>query len=263
MAITPCCARLQELVQSDFARSVLVQNHALSLVTGSATSSADLHISAATVGDFIPNGYSRDLVATGGARVVRDRSTFSTTARFFTQQTGTGTSPLLADTRIDTSIKSFAPPSTSPQSIREYTLGSTATFAQNDRWTHTVVAGVDGYSLANVQTSVSPVTTVADSALRAAEGGANRGTIRASSVVRLGDDTDMMKGTLTMSAEQGLLRATTTTYETALPNAHGALPRLQPTEVVTWQNNTGLTTQASASLSNVVVRQRRHSPRAR
>ena len=31
---------------------------------------------------------------------------------------------------------------------------------------------------------------------------------------------------------------------------YGALPRLRPTDVVTWQNNTGLTTQASASLDN-------------
>lgn len=237
------------LVESDFARGVVAQNHALSLVTGSPTSSADLHISGGTVGDFIPNGFSRDLVATGGARVIRDGSTFSATARFFTQQTGSGTSPLLSRPLVDTSNHTFAP-STAPQSIQEYTLGTSATFAPNDRWTHSIVAGVDGYSLANVQTSLGPVTTVADSALRAAQGGAERGTIRASSVLRLGDG-DATKATLTFSAEQGLLHATSTTYETtpASPE-HGAPQRLQPTEAVYWQNNTGLTTQAAASLDN-------------
>src|SRR5262249_36368401 len=154
-------------VQSDYARGVLAQNHALSLVTGSATSSADLHIDAGTVGDFIPNGYSRDLVATGGARFIGERSTFSAPARFFTQQAGSATSPLLPQAHVDSTGKAVAPQSTLPQSIREYTLGTNATFSPNDRWTHSIVAGIDGYSLANVQTSVSPISSAADSALRA------------------------------------------------------------------------------------------------
>jgi len=237
-------------VQSDFSRGVLAQNHSLSLVTGSPSGSADLHMSAGTVGDFIPNGYSRNLLATGGARMIRDRATFSVTGRFFTQQTGSGTSPLLAPRPVDTvEMRSFATPNTSPQSVREYTLGTSASFAPNDRWTHSVVAGVDGYSLANVQ--MSPISTVADSALRAAQGGAARGTLRASSVLHLGDS-EATKATLTFSAEQGLLRATSKTYDMMSMGGgmRGTPPRFPTTEVANWQSNTGLTTQAAASLNN-------------
>ena len=74
------------MVQSDFARGVLAQNHELTLVTGSSTGSADLHVSGGTVGDFIPNGYSRELLATGSARMVGERSTLSATGRFFTHR---------------------------------------------------------------------------------------------------------------------------------------------------------------------------------
>src|SRR6185437_13902337 len=50
----------------------------------------------------------------------------------------------------------------------------------------TIVAGVDGYSLANVQTSAAPIQTAADSALRAAQGSAARATVRLTSVLRAG-----------------------------------------------------------------------------
>lgn len=239
------------LVQSDFARGVLAQSHALSLVAGSPTQSADLHISGNTVGDFIPNGFSRDFDATGGARIVRDRTTLSASARFFTQEAGSGRSPLLSSPALDSSTR--ASYNAAPQSVRQYTLATNASFAPNDRWTHSLVAGVDGYSLANVQTSVWPGANVADSALRAAQGGAARGTLRASSVLRLGES-DATNTTITFSAEQGLLRAASTTYEAKyeaeVPSGHFAMPKVQPTRAVTWQNNTGFTTQASASLDN-------------
>ena len=82
------------------------------------------------------------------------------------------------------------PPTAAPQSIHEYTLGTTATFAPSDRWTHSAVVGIDGYQLANVQTNLGPIASVADLArCEPRKVAAARGTIRASSVLHLATST--------------------------------------------------------------------------
>ena len=86
------------LVQSDFARErrsrrtrALARHRIEHALGGSARRPAG------TVGEFIPNGYSRDLVAQRRrSRRFASGATFSATARFFTQQTGSATSPLLS-----------------------------------------------------------------------------------------------------------------------------------------------------------------------
>ena len=235
------------LVQSDFAHGVIAQSHSLALVTGTSTRSADLHVSANTVGDFIPNGYSRDLLATGSARVIRDRSTFSATGRFFTQEAGGATSPLLRQALADSSPM-FPRGNMAPQSVREYTLATTSTFAPNNRWTHTLVAGIDGYQLANVQASLAPITTVTDSALRAAQGGAARATLRATSAVRFGGESPT-RATLSFSLEHGIYAGQSDDLE-MMTIGRGGFPHPQLGGVGIWQSNTGLTTQATAALAN-------------
>src|SRR6185437_2602684 len=82
----------------------------------------------------------------------------------------------------------------------------------------TIVAGVDGYSLANVQTSAAPIQTAADSALRAAQGSAARATVRLSSVLRAGGD-GPLRGTFTFAADHSSLRSTTTAWPAMLGGA--------------------------------------------
>ena len=243
--------------QSAFTHDVLAQDHALSIVSGTITRSADLHVSGGSMGAFIPDGYSRNLTASGSARIVGTNSTLAATARFFMEQAGTPNSPLL--TASGPRAIGVAPADSvlarqsadAPQSVREYTLGTTGTFVAGTRWTHSLVAGVDGYRLANAETNLTPFQSPADSALRAAEGGADRGTLRASSVLRLAG-TESSRATLTFSAEHTVLRETsvrnTTTYATGKPWIMP--PSLEMTDFVTWQNSSGFTTQANAAYDN-------------
>ena len=254
------------LVQSDFARrNTLAQSHSLSLVTGTDTRSADLHLSASTVGDFIPGGYSRDFMATGSTRLVGSRYTLSGTARYFTQEAGSPSSPLVVQPPVS-GVSQFMSPDTLPQSVHQYTLGANGTFAANDRWTHSATVGIDGYSLANAKASTTPIPSVAlqDSALRAAEGSAIRGTARVSSAVRV-SDSDALRATLTFSAEHGVFRSVSraempvasTLPATGLIGSTmmfggGATSRSEPRQMVLWQNNTGISTQANASFNDML-----------
>jgi outer membrane receptor protein involved in Fe transport len=257
------------MTQSAFAHNVLTQEHSLSLTSGSSTSSADLNITGGSTGDFVPNGYSRDLLATASARRIGERATFSGTARVFTETAGAATSPLLArysSNPLDTSgaMHALAQQPTSPQSIHEYTLATSATIASSERWTHMFVAGIDGYRLANVETSFTAIPSMADSALRAAQGGADRATFRASSVYQLNGG-EPTHATFTMSAEHAVLREATQYGELVEASEHAPRPSMRAyragspvtttnpagvTNVVGWQNSTGVTGQLNAALDD-------------
>jgi iron complex outermembrane receptor protein len=237
--------------QSQYGRDVLTQDHTLSLVAGSSTKSADLHIEAGGMGSFVPDGYSQNLAATGGARFVGSRGTLSTTVRLFTQRAGSPDSPLVAVHTLPSDSANNA-----PQSVTEYTVGVTGTLDGGNHWLHSFVAGVDGYNLANVQTNFTPVPSVADSALRAAQGSAARGTLRASSVLELGSG-GATHGSLTFSAEHAMLRVSSlglTTMVGPNPSDHSG-PGTTTTAYlpkVTWQSSTGITTQANAAFDNTL-----------
>ena len=242
--------------QSQYGRDVLTQDHTLSLVAGSSTKSADLHVEAGGMGSFVPDGYSRNLTATGGARFVGTRGTLSTTVRLFTQRAGSPDSPLV----VVPSPPADSSRNNVPQSVTEYTVGVTGTLdgggAGGSHWLHSFVAGIDGYNLANVQTNLTPVPSVVDSALRAAQGSAARGTLRASSVLQLGSG-GATHGSLTFSAEHAMLRvssvgstATIGPNETSHSGPGSTSTAYLPK--VTWQSSTGVTTQANAAFDNIL-----------
>ena len=238
--------------QSQYGRDVITQDHTLSLVAGSSTRSADLHVEAGGMGSFVPDGYSQNLTATGGARFVGTRGTLNTTVRLFTQRAGSPDSPLVAVH----SLPSDSSSNNAPQSVTEYTVGVTGTLDGGNHWLHSFVAGIDGYNLANVQTNFTPVPSVADSALRAAQGSAARGTLRASSVLELGSG-GPTHGSLTFSAEHAMLRVSslgTTTMVGPNPSEHSGPGTTTTTYLpkVTWQSSTGVTTQANAAFDNVL-----------
>jgi len=239
--------------QSQYGRDVLTQDHSLSLVAGSSTRSADLHVEAGGMGSFVPDGYSRNLTATGGARFVGTRGTLSTTVRLFTQRAGSPDSPLVVVPSPPTSDSSR---NNAPQSATQYTVGVTGTLDGGDRWLHSFVAGIDGYNLANVQTNFTPVPSVADSALRAAQGSAARGTLRASSVLQLGSG-GPTHGSLTFSAEHAMLRVSSVGSTTEIgPNSSShdgpGTTSIAYSPKVTWQSSTGITTQANAAFNNIL-----------
>jgi iron complex outermembrane receptor protein len=239
------------LMQSDFSRGVLTQNHALSFATGTGLRSADLNVSGGSVGDFIPNGFNKNLNASATARTVGERTTLSATARYFMEQAGSAGSPLLTRPAIpsdDSTTRSFSG-SLPPQSIQEYTLGTNATYTASDRVTHSATIGVDGYRLSNVQMNTAPIISPADSALLRARGGADRATFRGTSVMKLvtGESTQV---NLTLSAEHGLFRATTPESEPTGINDHGVPGPLAERMVSRWETSSGVAGQANASFDN-------------
>ena len=236
--------------QSAFSHNVLAQDHALAMAAGNSTRSADLHVEAGSMGAYVPDGSSRQLMATGAARIVGDRATFSSTARLYVEQAGAANSPLTRVPTTDPDAASSTAGTKSPQSVSEYTFGTSATVRGDERWTHTFVAGIDGYRLSNVQTNYTPVPSAVDSALRAAQGGADRGTVRASSVVRLRAD-DATRATLTLSAEHALLRVNSLVPAAPegphMPGSETTVDR----SVTAWQNSTGMSTQLNVALDDL------------
>ena len=255
------------VTQSAFSHNALSQQHDLSLFAGTNTGSADLHVSGSTTGAFIPNAYSRDLLANGSARYVGQNSTVTATARFFAQEAGSASSPLL--TSRPSSPTGLTEQNTSPQSVREYTVGTNASYSASDRWTHTLVAGIDGYRLANVESSFTPIPRGADSALRAAEGHADRATIRATSILNL-RSLEPTRLSLTMSAEHSALHEVTETRAMGLsspppvqtrrapynigsvPNGVDGTTNFVRQQLTSWQNSTGLTGSATAAIQNTL-----------
>jgi iron complex outermembrane recepter protein len=238
--------------ESAYAHDVLAQDHTLTLVSGSSTRSADLHVDAGSMGAFVPDGYSRQLLANGAARIVGTTGTLSSTARLYVEQAGAGNSLLTMNRPAvsDDSLSASQTASKSPQSVTEYTLGTTATLYGDERWTHTFVAGVDGYRLTNVQTNYTPVPSVLDSALRAAQGGADRATIRASSVMSInaGEPT---RATVTFSAEHAALRLSALEANRMLSADREPHVSYVEQNATTWQSSTGLSTQLNVAVDDL------------
>ncbi len=195
------------------AGNVLAQNHSLSLRTGNGVRSARLGVTLNTLGAFIPNAYSRQLAANGGVRFVAARSVVTGTFRLFAQDAHTPFSPLLSG--LTTGVSSAAD-SIDRQSVVQYTVGAVATFRPGDRWTQSVVAGFDGYKLKSGTVLDGAFPSATDSALRAAQGNAIRGTVRASTVGQFGNP-DAASATVTLAAETSVIRDHT---DTAAPFAY-------------------------------------------
>lgn len=233
---------------------VLVQEHALDLRGGDDLRSSALSLSVGSVGSYVPGGGSWDARGDGGFRLIGARSMLTGTARFFAKEAGQGANPLIAPSQspiVPQSERESWRDGRSPdrdrlaghgatltsQSIREYTLGTTASLYANETWTHALTLGVDGYRLSGDAFSLlAPIPSAADSALRAARGGADRATVRASSEGHFGSASGAAT-TLTVAAEHSVLsqRSDGASLGERLPSYAG------------WQASTGLVGQVDAS----------------
>jgi outer membrane receptor protein involved in Fe transport len=241
--------------QSNFADDVLSQEHALSLFTGTSTRSADLHVSAGSIGSFVPNGYSRDFMATGSTRFVGATGSWSNTARLLVERAGTPNSPLVPQLQRAGGDTTSVGAVDVPQAVTQYTLGTTGTTTIDDEWTFSAVGGIDGYRLRNVQTNFTPIPSSLDSALRAAQGGADRGTIRVSGVYHANTSPNF-RSTLTLSGEHATLRLSTQqTVPVTVPPSSRMSGTPTPTStqhVVSWQNSTGVAAQSNIAVKNSI-----------
>jgi iron complex outermembrane receptor protein len=93
---------------------------------------------------------------------------------------------------------------TTPESVREYTVGGSTTITQSERWTHALVAGFDGSRVSNLADYHTPLPSATGPDLGSAGGSANLVTLRASSVAKLGD-AENIGANLTFSGETSLL----------------------------------------------------------
>ena len=260
------------LSHSAFAsRPVLVQEHTVGLRRGTDLRSSALSLTIGSVGSYVPGGQSWNARGDGGFRVVGARSMLTGTARFYAKDAGVGTSPLLANmangangapalSEVGTPMShdqwlGGGPPETdrslshdmpqASQSIREYTLGTTASFSASERWSHTFTAGIDGYRLGgDPTTSLIPFSSAAESALRAARGGADRLTLRAATEGRFGSPVGTA-ATLSVAAEHSSLEQRSVTNDA--PSLGGSLRQFAG-----WQGNTGLVSQLDASWRGVL-----------
>ena len=229
----------------------------LTLRAGTNVKSAGLAVTYGQTGALFPSSESTQLAATGDARIVSARETFTMSARLFDKSAGTGRNPLIpiapafAPQPVDGRAPAASVSSDPSQAVRQYTLSSAAAFATEGRWTHTLLAGIDGYRLDNVADATNPVPSPLDSALRAAQGNGDRVTLRASSVAHFGDE-GLPQATLTVGVEQSVLRqAGTVMYR--VPGGAGdryftAVDRL----VETWNHNTGVLSQVSTSIADAL-----------
>ena len=228
---------------SDYAPSgAFLQEHTVSLRAGSAERSAGAVMALNTTGAIVPGGNTVQFSTDAGARLVTSRTIVSSTARLWLVRAAAPVNPVLRGvTQTMPGLGMLAPDST--QAITQYTLGGTVTHAPDAAWTHTLTAGVDGYRLRGLAVDFVPVPSALDSAMRATRGGADKGTLRATSVRRIGIG-DATSATLTLNADAALLRDATIAGAVALPvTPSGRLA--QPMDAVRWLSTAGIGLQAA------------------
>ena len=236
------------LANSAFSQGpVFGQEHLFKLRAGSNTQSAGLNVTLGEDGAYLPGAFSHRLGVQGSARQVGSHTIATATLRFFAEEAAQPTSPLLSASSQALDGEAGGPVSLagSPdaQSVVQYTLGTNVRFLPDSRWTHSLTAGIDGYTLNGVTVNGTPLPTPADSALLAARGSATRGSLRWSSVRRF-DLGSNVSADFTFAADQSVLRQVTTNPTTG-ENEDRYAPA---TGVIDWRSITGASALASATL---------------
>ena len=205
-------------------------------------------------GAVFPSSQSRQLSLVGDGRAVTAGATLSASARLFDKSAGTGDNPLLGAIPTDGSssgpgsgISSASLGRDVPQRVRLFTLGGSALLAPHGVWTTTLLAGMDGYRLRNVADATSPFPAVVDGDAAASRSGAERATLRASSVAQLGASALFPASTLTLSVEHSVLRQTSTVTSVTAPQSGQRYSMAVDQLAETWNRNTGALAQLSTS----------------
>jgi outer membrane receptor protein involved in Fe transport len=232
---------------------------------GTNVRSAGLALQFGQTGAVFPSAQSRQVTIAGDARRVLSSTTLSGSARLFDRRAGVGNNPLLVGLNAPATSESpyggpggagggggtvtLAPsaPRDGDQHVRLYTAGGSATIATNGVWTHTVLAGLDGYRVDNVADATNPFDAGVDPSRRGAAGSADRSTLRASSVAQLGGSGAVPATTITLSVEQSVLRQQfATTYMSSSSPGHRYASVIDG-RVSAWNHNTGVLAQASTA----------------
>ena len=244
---------------SDYvAGGVLAQEYGATVRSGSPARSISTSLSLSRIGEFTPGASATQALASAGTRYVGSRVIVTGTGRLEATNAQSPTSPIL--------LAYLARPNhsaDSTQRVRQYTLGGTATLQENDDWMHAATLGIDGYRLSGNAGDTTPLPSIADSALAAARGGADRVTMRLSSTRQLGGDV-RDPSNIGFGLEHSSARESSSGLGVALaPRIEGqgergselvARRNLQAAQATTptssWWNNTGLYSQAHLALTS-------------
>ena len=218
-------------------RDPFVQEHALSVRRGSAARNVGAGLSVGTVGAYVPGASERRLLFDADGRFSRQRSIYTGFTRFSLQHANAGSSlmlgngfgafqsspaggPALAASTVrqslsdgsarqsgpaDSMMRAIVADSAPGQDMAQYTVGGSVSMMPSLQWTHTVIAGVDGYRLRGLSPySLAGPQSLSSAALAGnAEGAADRASIRLRTVGRF-DVAPATLLTLTLGAEQAL-----------------------------------------------------------
>jgi iron complex outermembrane recepter protein len=241
-------------IQSDYTNTgALMQEHVASVRMGSAERSAHVIAALNTTGAVVPGSSATHLSVDAGARRVLARTIVAGTARAWIAEAEPSRNPLLASLQSSVAPGTAIQPATS-QRVSQYTVGGTLTHAPDAAWTHTVTAGVDGYRLRGVSIDAVPVPSALDSVLLASSGGADKATVRLTSVRRVSTE-DGLTATTTIGADGALLRDATTS---AAPTQQSSGPLPPPIVVplsaadTRWLSTIGFGVQSSLGIRDRV-----------
>jgi iron complex outermembrane receptor protein len=235
------------------AQPLLTQSHSLTLRAGSPFRSFALAAAGDEIGSYLPGSRSRQLTALATGRLIGSRATLGLTARLASADASSPLSSLLSGTGevVPTTLDSIT-----STSLRQYTVGLNTQLLATGDWKHTFVAGIDGYRLTGPGTDGSSLlrSTTVDAASIELPAGADRISLRTSSVLRLGD-TDRAATTLTFGAEHTVLRQMSEMWTTAgaplaAPVGSKSSPANPATAMAQLRSNTGVTAQLDASIDD-------------
>lgn len=199
------------------ARDPFVQEHSLSLRRGSAARNVGLGVNVSTVGAYVPGAAERRLLLDADGRFSRQRAIYTGFSRLALQRANAASSiPLAVD-------------SVGGQEMAQYTLGGSIAVMPSMQWTHTIIAGVDGYRLRGLSpySLVGPQQLSAAAAVGSSEGAADRASVRVRTVGRF----DVAPGallTLTLGAEQAFTHEVTRGVMAGAVGTAAPLPVLGP-----------------------------------
>ncbi|MBV9879746.1 MAG: TonB-dependent receptor plug domain-containing protein, partial [Gemmatirosa sp.] len=225
-------------------RPAFTQDHGVALRAGSGARSAGFAIAGSTMGAYVPGASTQRLFGDVYGRNVGTRWALTGVAHVDAARASSAVSPVVESVLPSGYPDRLAAANTPTQSVWQYTVGGTATHPVGDRWTHVVTAGMNGYRLTGLSVDAVAVPTALDSALRAARGGADRGTLRASSAARLGGS-GPLTGTLTVVGDYAVLREATATDGPA-PSPLTGTAMTGTTAAPIWLQTVGVSAQAGA-----------------
>jgi len=274
---------------SDYSASgTLVQDHSVGVRAGTGRRSFGVGLNVGTVGNYIPGGAARSFMADGDVKLVGSRTVFTGIARYSLKNAGALASPLLLGISSTTpptyntaNNSAFGTPAGAPpppagqasqdnsnyarlerlragyvdstldqsQSVQQYTIGTTSTFVPDARWTHTLVAGVDGYRLNGMTMEGIPIPVRLDAASRSVHSESDRTTLAARSVARFGNE-DAVATTLTLGAEHAATRYRPEWQDTFSAGDLSLSANLLKQNASVWSNTAGVLAQLNSSIRN-------------